>query len=401
MRGRLIDLTWQHNPRLNAPAKFRRACQYSAFIPDPLDPQALTLDADVAGVAAEAEAAIRDLNATAAPALAPLARLLLRTESIASSKVEGMQMDVRGLARAEARMESGGKVSTTAGEILSNIDAMQLAIADAASGDGFTPPEIVAIHQQLMARAPNKQIAGRLRTVQNWIGGNDYNPCGADFVPPPPEHVEPLLADLCEAINDELLPPLVQAALVHAQFETIHPFDDGNGRTGRALIHVVLARRGVSPSYVPPISVILANDRDRYISGLTDFRRGDEASWIEHFSSAAMRAGRLATAYLDAVKALISEWRQRLAEAPHAPRSDATAWAIIDLLPAHPIITGPVATVATRRAKPRVYQALTQLEEAGVLEPLSKGRRNRSWEADGLLDLIAGLEEGRVPQANR
>lgn len=397
MRGHLVELTWQHNPQLNAPAKFRKACHYSAFVPDPLDFQALTLDADVAGVAAEAEAAIRDLNATAAPALAPLARLLLRTESIASSKVEGMQMDVRGLARAEARMESGGKVSTTAAEILSNIDAMQLAIADAASSTGFTPTEILAIHRQLMARASNSHIAGRLRTVQNWIGGNDYNPCGADFVPPPPEHVEQLLSDLCEAINDELLPPLVQAALVHAQFETIHPFDDGNGRTGRALIHVVFARRGVSPAYVPPISVILANDRDRYISGLSDFRHGDEASWIEHFSGAAMRAAQLATAYLAAVKDLISEWRRLLAESPHAPRSDAAAWAIIDLLPAHPIITGPVATAASRRAKPRVYQALTQLEQAGVLRPLSKGRRNRSWEAEGLLDLIAGLEEGRVP----
>lgn len=397
MRGHLVDLTWQYNPRLNAPAKYRRACRYSAFVPDPLDLQALTLDADIAGVAAEAEAAIRNLNADAGPALAPLARLLLRTESIASSKVEGMQMDVRDLARAEARLESGGKVSPAAAEIFSNIDAMQLAIASAADVQTFTATEITAIHRQLMARASNRHIAGRLRTVQNWIGGNDYNPCGADFVPPPPEHLEPLLADLCTAINDDIVPPLVQAALVHAQFETIHPFDDGNGRTGRALIHVVLARRGVSPSYVPPISVVLANNRDRYISGLTDFRRGAESDWIEHFSGAAMQAGRLATDYLLAVQDLISEWRRRLTESSRAPRSDAVAWTIIDLLPAHPIVTGPVATAASRRSKPQVYQGLEQLEEAGVLRPLSKGRRNRSWEADGLLDLIAGLEEGRMP----
>lgn len=397
MRGRLIDLTWQYDPTIHAPAKYRRACRYSAFVPDPLALQSLTLDADIAGVAAEAEAAIRDLNAEAGLALAPLARLLLRTESIASSKVEGMQMDVRDLARAEARMESGGRISTTAAEIFSNIDAMQLAIASAADVATFTVTEITAIHRQLMARAPNAHIAGRLRTVQNWIGGNDHNPCGADFVPPPPEHVEPLLSDLCEAINDDIVPPLVQAALVHAQFETIHPFDDGNGRTGRALIHVILARRGVSPAYVPPISVVLANDRGRYISGLTDFRRGAEGDWIEHFSGAALRAGLLAIAYLVAVKALIAEWRRRLTESSHAPRSDAAAWSIIDLLPAHPILTGPVATAATGRSKPQVYQALEQLQQAGVLQPLSKGRRNRSWEAEGLLDLIAGLEEGRVP----
>jgi hypothetical protein len=79
-------------------------------------------------------------------------------------------------------------------------------------------------------------FAGRIRTVLTWIGGNDWNPCGADFVPPPPEEVHALLDDLCEAVNRDTLQPLVQAALVHAQFETIHPFDDGNGRTGRALI---------------------------------------------------------------------------------------------------------------------------------------------------------------------
>jgi Fic family protein len=86
-----------------------------------------------------------------------------------------------------------------------------------------------------MAGAPNGHVGGRIRTTENWIGGNDYNACGADFVPPPPNYVDGLLSDLCDAGNDESL-PLVQAAVVHAQFETIHPFDDGNGRTGRALV---------------------------------------------------------------------------------------------------------------------------------------------------------------------
>lgn len=139
-------------------------------------------------------------------------------------------------------------------------------------------------------------------------------------MPPPPEYVAALLTDLCEAINDDLLPPLVQAALVHAQFETIHPFDDGNGRTGRALIHVVLRRRGIAP-----------------------------------------------------------------------------AWAIIDILPAHPMISAPVAAAATGRSKPQIYQGLRELEKAGILEPLSLGKRNRSWEAVGLLDLLARLEAGERP----
>ena len=109
-------------------------------------------------------------------------------------------------------------------------------------------------------------------------------PCGAAFVPPPPGEVDPLLDDLCAFINDVALPPLVQAAIAHAQFETIHPFEDGNGRTGRALVQVVLRRRGLTPAFVPPISVVLARDKDRYLKGLTLFREDRLADWIELFA---------------------------------------------------------------------------------------------------------------------
>jgi Fic family protein len=359
----------------------------------------LTLDAEVAGVVSEAEGAIRALNGLTQPGLAPLARLLLRTESIASSKVEGMQLGVRELARAEARTEAGGRMAPTVMEVMGNIDAMELAVHDAAGTPEFGVGQILAIHRRLMEGAAASRMAGIVRTTQNWIGGNDYNPCGADFVPPPPEYIGALLADLCTAINDDLLPPLVQAALVHAQFETIHPFDDGNGRTGRALIHVVLRRRGVAPSYVPPISVVLATARERYIEGLTRFRDGRVGEWIEQFSGAAAAAAHLATAYLGAVATLGARWRQQLAESAAAPRADAAAWAVIRILPAHPLITAPVAAAATGRSKPAIYQALGELESAGVLVPLSQSRRNRTWEAVGLLDLLAGLEAGRMADA--
>jgi len=395
--GRTVSLVWQHDPTIYAPAKYQRACGYEAFIPDTLTELSLQLDAQIAGVVSEAEAAIRDLNDTARPALAPLARLLLRTESIASSKVEGMQVGVRELARAEARQEAGGKASPTTLEVLANIDAMEVALQEAATVKRFTPDQIMRIHRRLMEKAPNAKIAGHIRTRQNWIGGNDHNPCGAAFVPPPPEHVNALLADLCDAINAEVLPPLVQAALVHAQFETIHPFDDGNGRTGRALIHVVLRRRAVTPEYVPPISVILAAARNRYIEGLTRFRQDRIGEWIEHFAAAAAAAAHLATSYLKAVEDLSTRWRTQLAASPNVPRADAAAWAVIEVLPAHPIITAPVAAAVTRRSKPSIYEALRELQAAGVLEQLSQGKRNQSWEAVGLLDLIAGLEAGQLP----
>lgn len=394
MRGTLISRTWEWNPALYAPSRYRRACKYEAFVPDPVSGIDFDLTAGVAGAVSDAEKAILTLNARAQPALQPLARLLLRTESIASSKVEGIQVGIRQIARAESRMETGGRVAPTVREVLGNIDAMQLAIEDAASSGRLTVRHLTDIHRRLMANSPNPSQAGVVRTDQNWIGGNDYNPCGADFVPPPPEHVPGLLSDLCDAAGDDSLPPLVQAALIHAQFETIHPFDDGNGRTGRALIHVILRRRGMATSYVPPISVVLANDRDTYIRGLGRFRQGALGPWIEHFAAAATRASELATGYLEEVDALMEEWRRWLAGGAN-PRSDAAAWAVIDVLPAHPVITAPVAAAATGRAKAAIHQAVRQLGECGVLRAVSRSKRNRSWEATGLLELLEGLESGR------
>lgn len=356
------------------------------------------LNIELVGLISEAETAIRSLNDVALPALAPLARLLLRTESIASSKVEGMQIGIRELARAEARVEVGRKPSATALEILANIDAMELAVHDATAVDVFSINEITAIHRQLMEHAPNSRIAGKIRTEQNWIGGNNYNPCGADFVPPPPTYIATLLEDLCEAINSHDLPPLVQAALVHAQFETIHPFDDGNGRTGRALIQVVLRRRGIAPLYVPPMSVVLASAREQYIDGLMRFRDNDKdgvSDWIEHFVIAAARSASLANSYLIEVRALMDRWKVMLASHKYAPRAGAAAWAIIDVLPAHPIITAPIAVLATGRSNPSVYEGIKQLVDAGVLVPQSTAVRGQMWEATGLLELLARMEDGQ------
>ncbi|MES2180385.1 MAG: Fic family protein [Gemmatimonadota bacterium] len=394
MPGRNISAFWQHDPTLHAPAKYRRACRYEAFVPDALADLRIHVDLAVAGMISEAEHGISLLNATARPALAPLSRLLLRTESIASSKVEGMQVGTRELARAEAKADSGRRVGSSAMEVLANIDAMELAVLEAVECDHFTEAHITAIHQRLM-HASNARIAGRLRTTQNWIGGNDYNPCGANFVPPPPDMIGALLDDLCRAINDDSLSPLVQAALVHAQFETIHPFDDGNGRTGRALVHVVLRRRNPAFAYLPPISVVFAGARQRYIDGLTAFRGDGAQAWIEYFAGVTTHAARLALQYLQAVTALQEDWRSMLSAAA-APRAGAAAWAVIDVLPAHPMISGPIAVAASGRAKAAVYQAIDQLEAAGVLVPAGDSRRNRVWESRGMLELIERMDSGAL-----
>ncbi len=344
MRGNPRRATWRYDPALYAPPRYRRACSYDAFVPDPVADMSVSLPGELAAVVSDAEAAIARLNSGAGAALAPLARLLLRTESIASSKIEGMQVDVRTLARAEVASETGRSIGAEATEIIANIDAMQFAVEDAAARK-ISEKELLAIHRVLMARTERAEHAGKLRDVQNWIGGNNYNPCGADFVPPPPDEVRRLVHDLTSFSECDDLPPF-------------------------------------------------ARSKRRYIDGLELFRADDVAGWLEVFATAAVRAAKLALRYVDAVTTLQEEWRVRLMD-HSAPRSDSAAWSVIDVLPAHPVVTVAVATAATGRTKAAVNNAVAELADAGVLTPLSDSKRNRAWEAVGLLDLIVSVETGK------
>jgi len=401
MRGTLVKRTWAYDPALHAPARYRRACAYEAFVPERLEGLELRIDGELAGLISDAEAQIQALNRSSSPALAPLARLLLRTESIASSKVEGMQADARSLARGEVAYDTGRRVGPEVAEILANIDAMQVAIETATAHAAIEPAHLIEIQRVLLIRSlPDR--AGRLRETQGWIGGNDYNPCDAAYVPPPEDRTEPLLDDLCQFCNEDRLPPLVQAAIAHAQFETIHPFDDGNGRTGRALVQVLFRRRGLAPAFVPPISVVLAVEKARYIEGLVAFREDDLATWLEIFASATARSAELAQAYLSRVIELQDGWREKLDQSSDL-RSDAAAWSLIEILPGYPVITVAVAIAALeasdhRRSRAAVQAAVAQLEAAGVVHPVSSSKRNRAWEADGLIDLVTGLEAGDDPR---
>ena len=149
----------------------------------------------------------------------------------------------------------------------------------------------------------------------------------------------------------------------------------------------------MTPAFVPPISVVLARDKDRYLKGLTLFREDGLADWIERFAAATAEAAMLAVHYTVRVGELQDQWRERLRQ--HAnPRADAAAWTLITALPAHPIITVPVAVAATGRTKPAVANAIEQMEAAGILVRLTQSARNRAWEAEGLLDLM-GIERPR------
>ena len=180
---------------------------------------------------------------------------------------------------------------------------------------------------------------GRLRDEQNWIGGSSFNPCSAEYVPPPPEALLDLVADLCAFCNDDSLPAVAQAAIAHAQFETIHPFVDGNGRVGRALIHLVLRRRSVVSRVLPPVSLILATWAQEYVDALTGTRyRGAASSraaqeglnhWVGLFATASSRAVADAYAFEKQVQSLELTWRGRLGRV----RADSAADLLLRRLP--------------------------------------------------------------------
>ncbi|MCY3734729.1 MAG: Fic family protein, partial [Chloroflexi bacterium] len=226
------------------------------------------------------------------------------------------------------------------------------------------------------------------------IGGNDHNPCGADFVPLSPEHVNELMDDLLAFCNSDEMPAIFQAAVAHAQFETIHPFEDGNGRTGRALIHIVMRRRRLSEPVVVPISVAFSRNRRAYVGGLVAFRSDDMEEWLATFADAVLQSVSTAARYVDLVSELLGDWRERLRD--HAnPRSDAVAWQILSELPASPVLNRADAIALSDRSPRAVDQGLRQLEAAEVLIPVEKPpSRHRSWEPAGLLDLIVALESG-------
>ena len=381
----------------------RRPCNYDAYLPDLLAGRDFGLSGDIAADVATAEAALvhLDASATALAGTRSLARLILRAESVASSRIEGLVVGGRRLLRADAARRLGNDPrDRTAEEVLSNIDAMSMGVDAVGPGDPIEPAVLLEMHRLLLAGTPLEEHGGRLRDQQNWIGGSGYNPCAAVFVPPPPEVVEDLFDDLCAFASADAWPPLAQAAIAHAQFETIHPFVDGNGRVGRALIHLVLRRRGLGLRVQPPISLVLATWSSAYMAGLTatryvgqpdsaDARDGFER-WVELAAAASLRAAGDAARFEERVQALQAEWLERAGPA----RRDSALRLLIDALPEAPVLTTSVAADLIGRSLRATTQAMDQLVRAGILVQITVGRRNRAFEAPELIDAFTAFERG-------
>lgn len=286
----------------------------------------------------------------------------------------------------------------TAVEVLANIDAMAWAVECTKPSADIRLDDLLEVHRRLLTGGPASNWAGVVREEQNWIGASAYHPCTAAYVPPPPEAVPSLLADLVAFCNSDGLPAVAQAALAHAQFETIHPFVDGNGRTGRALIHMVLRRRGMVSRTLPPVSLVLSTWSRDYETALMQTRyagspdseaaRVSANRWMMLFAAACRRAAEDVKAFEDECLALQRTWRQRVGPV----RSDSATDRILKSLPGAPILTVQVACGLTGRSVQSVNEAVARLVEAKVLKQTTVGRRNRAFETPEVIRSFIDLE---------
>lgn len=377
---------WEPSPS-SAESAASRGFSYYAFRGWPIAKISPSFGSELVQEISMAEAEVRRLNddPPRTQLLEAVARQLLRAEAIASSRIEGMHVSHRRLAEAAFDPED---TSTNARSVLANVLAMEEAVQRARADRSFTTEDLLAVHRRLFAATPDAEHAGALRTDQGWIGGDDDSPWRAEFIPVPESDIRPLLKDLCEFVTRDDLPVMAQAAIAHAQLETIHPFADGNGRVGRCLIHIVLRRRGLAPHYVPPISVALATRGAAYVRGLTAYREQKTEEWLSTFARAVTTASRQAEVLAQRIDELKESWRARA----ERPRADSAAARLIEVLPVHPVVDRRTTSEILSISGAAAALGLERLARADVVREVTGRRRDRTWECVGLFDLLDRFE---------
>ncbi|WP_151953133.1 Fic family protein [Brevibacterium sp. Marseille-P9724] len=390
---------------------------YWAYRPFSLTEPEWHIDFAVAAEAGRVERRIRNLKFhQAAGKLEAVSRYLLRSEAVSSSYIEGLRSNARNIVFEELkRLEHTANGTAASGhasiaaEVADNISALTSAVERLGTAELITWADIEQLQKELL---PSLSTPG-IRDRQNWVGGSDIHPGQADFIPPTEHALVPAVEDLVEFMSGAATGCLIQAGLVHAQFETLHPFADGNGRIGRALIHTVFVRGGLTEGSVLPISQVLLTRSDEYVTGLMTFRgipHGTELAtsaepvrelsisdglnaWLRHFISAADEAVDLASALKDELdefdrdsRALITAYAERTET--RIPRSDSSVWKILDVLPKLPALTVDVAARLTGTSSTSAQNALEHLVAAGVLERRSIGKGKRGFVSNDLLDLL-------------
>lgn len=332
---------------------------------------------EVLALAEDASNAISRFDAEVGADLGPFASVLLRSESASSSTIENLTSGAKSIALAE--LGSDGKRNATA--IVGNVAAMRAALDLA---DQLDEDSILAMHRALLERT-EPAIAGKWRLEQVWVGGTSYGPHTADYVAPHHDRVPAAITDLVRFARRNDMPVLVHAAIAHAQFETIHPFPDGNGRTGRALIHSMLRGKGLTRKVTVPVSAGLLADTRHYFDTLTQYRQGEVAPIVETLAHATFRAidnGRLLVGELRAIR---QGWNESV-----KARRNSTPWRLADLLVGQPVVDAAVVAGELGVRGANALRPINALVDAGVLTEFTGFRRNRMWQSS---EVIAALDD--------
>ena len=353
----------------------------SAWVPAALTERYLTLPPSAVRSAERGVAALRLADHRLPVAWEALARLLMRHEGIASSGIEGLSEPIASVLIAE-RSGSGGAAEWVADN---------LAVIDMALQTAQQPLSIEVLHAwhaRLMRNSDlPPEMLGAFRPSLGWVGG--ASPLDAAYVPPPPAEILRLVEDLvrfADASDD--LDAVSRAAIVHAQFEAIHPYGDGNGRLGRVLVSRILRRTGATLRSTAPISMAIARDPGGYLSGLRLFEQGRTGPWVDWFAQMARRAGEFTASIVSQSQQVIDGW----AAATTALRADSAARALLPLLPGQPVINSADVADLLNVSERSGRTALESLARYGVLEHIeistgNVGRPRRWYVATDLLRL--------------
>ncbi|MEV5964467.1 Fic family protein [Kribbella sp. NPDC051952] len=382
---------WRQRTRSGAAAD-RMLSEVVAMRPPLIGERDVRLSPDVAAAMEACVLEIAALDHSHGAELAALETLLLRTESVASSKIEHIDASVDDYARALHGIRS----NPSATSMVASTAALAALVRSVDDGEDIDTAMILMAHLALMVEDPHEHTyAGRFRDLQNWIGGSDHSPRNAVYVPPPPETVDEYMADLVAFANRTDLPVLSQAAIVHAQFESIHPFTDGNGRIGRALINTVLRRRGVTRRVVVPLASALVARRDDYFDLLGAYRDGWVEPIIRSFTVASTIAAQESRVTADRIAELAPTWHRTV-----GARRGSAAFRLLERLVGAPIFSASEAEEAIGGATSSVYAGIERLHAAGVIRPLTQRTRNQVW---GAVDILNELDDlaGRIAAAAR
>lgn len=328
---------------------------YAAAVVPMIGELAPSLAPDVLAEAEDAVAEVARFDAAVGSEVRPYSAVLLRGEAIASSDIEHITSSARNIALAE---ETGGGRGGNASLVAANVRAMRRAIEQATAPD---VSGVLTLHEQLMRDDP-RHPAGSFRTEQVWAGGHASTPVGAHFVPPHPDRIAAAMTDLTAFATRPDLARMPQLAITHAQFETIHPFTDGNGRTGRALMHVMLRHSGLVQHGVVPVSAGLLTDTRGYHDALDTYRNGDPEPIVRLFTTSTLKAVVNATQLVTEVREIRQSWD----DVVHA-RRDSTTWRVADLMLRYPVVTARTVARQLNISPTNVPRAMAPLREAGVV----------------------------------